>query len=236
MAQVEFTQQLSYTYSMGGGSTGVQFFPPLQAVAGFYIVKGLSYYSTSGLNLGVGYSFQLGTSPTGLSGTLAYIFSTLDTTTSNEIKTVFSPEEQIILNEPYLGFVAQMAGNGDLVVNISYCFIPDTNPLSVTFSRSAFSITGTTGGGTTGANLSGISATVPIIIKSIVIVNSSGISGDVTILLNGMPIDNVVTLNGGESHSFTLPLYLTNAQTLSVNCVGSSPIIKVSYSYTQDPA
>ncbi len=239
MAQVEFTQQWVHTVTNAGVTPSIYF--QMQPVDGTYIVKGLSCYSTSGLQVVSGggtkssVTFLNGNSATPSSINLLY--ATRDAFAANEIVTAVTPSEQVILKKPYIGFIANMTGVGDFVFQISYSFIPASNELSATFLNSFLSVNS----GATSASLTGSSSTIATIVKTITVLNldQNGNAATVTPLLvsptNAVatPFAEPLVLVAGFSGTFTFPLYLNNLTTVSMQNAGPAAVA-ILYSYTQD--
>lgn len=232
MAQVEFTQQFQIAYT-----SGVATYVQLQSTPGIYVVKGLTCYSSVGITPSGSESLVIINASSSGGGGDEYIYSTDATVDANVILPVFSPLQQVILTENYLGFRAISASSGNLIMQISYSFFPTSNTLAANFGNSYQSVTAST----VGAPFTGLSATVPTIIKSISITNAFNTSTlAVTPLLTtasttDLAFDNTTTIAAGGSYVYTLPLYLTSADTISIQNAGSATCY-VLYSYTQDPA
>lgn len=226
MAQVEFTQVFSYV-AAGIGATGFQY-SQLQSVAGVYIVKSLTCYSTTGLTAGPPFSVQFVSSTDGTGSSVIPIYSSSTTSTANQIVTVFTPASQIILNRPWLGFDATMTAAGTFTVVISYSFIPNTNILSDNFDLASVAITNTTStlliGGATQAS----------ILKSIYVVNNTA-TGSVSVYptLNNVALDIPTTVAVGATYQYVSPLYLNSAQTLRIVSTGAATV-RAYVSYTTD--
>lgn len=191
----------------------------------------MNCYSTTGFSLGFGdFSFRLLSVDSSTSPTIATdIYTTPAVVAANEIVPVYNPDKQVILNQPYLGYIAYVPANiGIVYLNISYTFIPTSNANSTKFRNFISSITGAG----VGASFSGQSSTVPTIIKSIVIANVYNASTDVNLYLNGIVLQTV-TIAAGDTYISQIPLYLLNTQTLTVSNSGSTTL-QVVYSYTLD--
>lgn len=228
MAQVEFTEQFSIAYT-----TGTAFYIQLQTVPGVYVIKGLTCYSTSGIAPSGAASLSIISSTNTSGGNLRYLFTTTDTVAANVIIPVFSPLKQVVVVQPYIGFLA-VGSAGNMVIQVTYSFIPTTNVLSSNFGNEYRTILNTTG-----ATFTGTSATVPNMIKSIIIVNPTN-AGAVTVTpllttatTTNLAFDSSTVLAEGESYVYTLPLAITSAETISIQSVGASSV-NVLYSYTQD--
>ena len=230
MAQVEFTQQFNVAYT-----SGAAFYVLLQSVPGRYIIKGLTCYSTSNLAPVAAESLAIISAANGSGSNMQYLFSTNASITANTIIPVFSPINQVILNQPYLGFLPIGDPTGNMIIQISYSFIPTSVAVSSNFNNLYTNVTNTTG-----ATFTGLSATIPTSIKSIVITNSTGsVPATITPLLTtptttNLAFDSSRVLQAGQSYIYTLPIYLVSNQSISIQSVGV-PTIRVLYSYTQDP-
>ena len=232
MTQVEFSQQIALTWN-----DAVPVYAILQAApaTGVYIVKGLSVSTNVDMVSAGGYSLAMISATSTGGGGEKWLYSTATTVTANTSLTIFTPATQVILNQPYLGFQARGAGPGTLTINVSYIFIP-TGTLTGKFSYQYSTVTGNT----TGASFVGASA--PKIVKSIVITNPTATgSVDVTPLLTttggltSWPFADTVTIPAGSQYVYSLPIYLSSNQTITIQNVGT-PSVNVLYSYTQDSA
>lgn len=234
MAQVEFTQTFTVT-GLGSGATTAQGNPALYLLlaqgSGLYIVKSLTCYSTTGFFAGSPYSVQVVANNTN-SGPGTPVYSDDSGTAANVVDVIFSPSQQIILNQQYIGFNVNMLLAGTLQVIISYVFIPITNLLAGNFSRTNLSVTNTTGASFTGNDNDNNDATI---IKSIGIINpTTAGSATVSLLLNGVKFSNSVVLAAGQSYFYTSPLYINDTQSITVNASGAGVPINVWYSWTQE--
>lgn len=232
MAQVEFTQQFQVAYT-----SGTPFYVQLQTTAGVYIVKSLTCHSTVGIASTGSQSLAVMSATSNVGAGLKYLYATDATVASNVNIPVFSPAQQVILTQGYLGFLAVSPSSGNMIIQISYSFIPTANALDVNFSSSYYTVLAPA----TGAVFTGLSATIPTILKSIAITNPINTASiTVTPLLttattSNLAFDSATTIAAGSSYTYTLPLYLTSADTVSIASSGSSTFY-VLYSYTQDLA
>lgn len=232
MAQVEFTQQFNVAYEDGDA-----FYVQLQSTPGVYIIKGLTCYSSSGVTASGSDSLSLISASNGSGSGLRYIFSTNATIPAFQIIPIFNPTKQIVLTQPYLGFRA-IGTAGNLIIQISYSFFPSSSPISASFGSTYYSLTAPS----TGASLTGTSATIPLILKSLIVVNNQNTSAiSITPLLTtptttNLAFDVTTSVPAGESYEYTLPLYITNNMTVSIesNPATGTPLFSVLYSYTQD--
>ncbi len=239
MAQVEFTQQWKYSIANAG-----ELKPPtylqLQPVAGTYIVKGLSCYSTSGVQ---SIGFESTPSVVFLNGNastptvIVPIYATRDAIDPNVMIQVATPLQQIVLKQPYISFTTNMAAAGDFVFQISYSFIPASNELATTFLNNFSSVAS----GATGGSLTGSSSTIATIVKTITVLNLDEDYNEATITpLIVTPTNAVATrfaaplvLEAGYSGTFTFPLYLNNLTTVSMQNTGPAAV-QILYSYTHE--
>lgn len=231
MAQVEFTQQFIVPFT-----AGTAFYVQLQTAAGKYVVKGLQCYSSAGLASIGAESLAIISSSNGSGTGAQYIYSTNATIAANTITSVCSPTEQVVLTQPYLGFLT-VGTSGTMTIQISYSFIPSTAVVSANFGNAYTSVVDSTG-----ATFTGLSATVPTLLKSIVISNPTNV-GIVTVtpLLTtatstASAFNAPIVLNPGQSQILKFPLYLTNTQTISIQSVSTagSATVRVLYCYTED--
>ena len=220
MAQVEFTQQ--FNTSLTSGVTKY-FTSPMQSVAGVYVVKGLSFYTTGGFT-----ALSLLNAADNIGTSAQTFFSTPATVAANTVAISFNPDQQIILTQPYLGF--NCTGAGLMTVSISYSFIPSSNTLAANFGNRFFAVSGP---GNLGS-FAGLSATIPTIIKSITIVNGSS-ALDLSVFLTssaGAFAFYSDSLIANDTSIITLPLYLVSTDTVSIE-TPSTANFTIIYSYTQ---
>jgi hypothetical protein len=234
MAQVEFTQQFNVAYTSGG-----DFYVQLQATAGKYIVKGLTCYSTADLAPVAAQSLSIISASNSSGAGLEYLFSTNASIVANTIIPVFSPTDQVILNQSYIGFLPIGSSPGNMIIQISYSFIPNSVAVSSNFGNLYTNVTNAIG-----ATFSPSSSVIPTVIKSIVITNPTNIgSATITPLLTtatttNLAFDSSSVLAPGQSLIYKLPLYLVSGQSISIQSAGllsTVPTIRVLYSYTEDP-
>jgi hypothetical protein len=232
MAQVEFTQQFNVAYENGDA-----FYVQLQSTPGVYIIKGLTCYSSVGVASVGSDSLSIISAANGSGGGIRYIYSTNATIPAWQIIPIFNPSKQVVLTQPYLGFRA-VGVDGNLIIQISYSFFPSSSPISASFGSTYYSLTAPS----TGATLTGTSATIPLILKSLIVVNNQNESAiSITPLLTtptttNLAFDITTSVPAGQSYEYTLPLYITNNMTVSIesNPATGTPLFSVVYSYTQD--
>lgn len=232
MAQVEFTQQFNVAYQ-----NGTAIYVQLQSSPGVYVIKALTCYSSVGVTASGTDSLSLISASNGEGGGLKYLFSTNATIPAWQIIPIFNPMKQVVLTQPYLGFRA-LGANGNLIIQISYSFFPSSSPISASFGNTYYTLTAPS----TGAPFTGTSATIPLILKSIIVVNNTNESDiSITPLLTtptttNQAFDITTSVPAGGSYEYALPLYITNNMTVTIesNPSDETPLFSVLYSYTQD--
>lgn len=229
--QTEFSQQI--VQEVTGSSTFYIALPTTAGVAGVYVIKSLTLFSTQAIPTAAN-SLSI-ISATNTSGAnLYYIYSDSTGSAANTLKTVFSPTEQIIVRQAFIGVRVEYATIGDVgnvCVNVSYSFIPNTNANYSNFNTAKFAVTNTTG-----ASFTGLSSTQATIIKSIRAVNSSGSSATITPQITTgsttVALDIARAIPDFTSAAVSPIIYLSSNQTISFVVTGTVEII---YSYTLDP-
>lgn len=235
MAQTEFTEVFNVAVAAGPvANTYITLGTSIPGGnAGSYVIKSMTYYASQILTAGPPYSFQIATN-TMASGAGTPIYSTsAGVGTAYDITRPFTPTNQIILKQPFLGINTNLAAPGIFYLFVSYVFIPATNTLSDNFlvtSQNVASAAQT-------PDFSGSFAAQATIIKSIYVVNNTAAgSSTFDIYFDGQQLDQTQTLAQGETYQYTQPLYLNSSNDVFIDNNPGGAALQVIYSYIEDPA
>lgn len=236
MAGAEYTQTYSVV-TVGGGAPALNCVSLLPgAPTGTYIIKNISFYSTSGFAAS-GTTFTLKVKSSASSGAGSNLrdlnnYSNTSAISANVITQTNTGTNSIVLTQPYIGFIPNMTAAGTAFLVLSFVFIPTASAASSTFVNTYPVIVAST---TT--TLLTSAASNPLIIKSILILNNSSpitaFSGNLTFTVSGgsAVIFSNVSIPIVNTYVYSSPLYLNNGDAISfVNASAQSVNCLISYS------